>query len=296
MGETTRPWPWVSRRELATHLKLRFVRVGDDGDDVPQDRTVIFMQDVSEIDNQAQQLKLASMGRLTASIAHEVRNPLAAISYSASLLLEESSDRGHIRLLTIVTENVTRLNRMIEDILRLSRKVQRPTEPLALAPVVVAIVAEFAETYAVAPELIRITPIGAYRIWFDGMHLQEVLLNLLSNALRYASGLPDSIRIDIVPVSVSRLELHVQDDGASITPEVRAHLFEPFYTTSNKGTGLGLYLARELCLNNGAVLDYEYRTNASDTASGQTADGAGIERAAEPSGRFVITFVTADFA
>lgn len=287
---------WASRRELATHLKLRFARVGGYGDDVPQDRTIIFMRDVSEIDNQAQQLKLASMGRLTASIAHEVRNPLAAISYSASLLLEESSDAGHIRLLTIVTENVTRLNRMIEDILRLSRKVQRPTEPLALAPVVSAIVAEFMETHAVPPELIRMTPIGAYRIWFDGMHLQEVLLNLLSNALRYASRLPDSIRIDIVPVSASRLELHVQDDGASITPEVRAHLFEPFYTTSNKGTGLGLYLARELCLNNGAVLDYEYRTKASDIASGRSADGAGIERAAEPSGRFVITFVTADFA
>ena len=291
---------WASRRELAAHLKLRFARVG--GQHMPQDRAVIFMQDVSEIDNQAQQLKLASMGRLTASIAHEVRNPLSAISYSTSLLLEETKDPGQTRLLSIVADNVTRLNRMIEDILRLSRKAHRPDEPLALAPTLDAILAEFLETHAVSPELIRVASIGAYRIWFDGMHLQEVLLNLLSNALRYASGQAGSIRIDVVPVSAARLELHVQDDGAAISPQVRAHLFEPFYTTSSKGTGLGLYLARELCLNNGAMLDYEYRIDVRETAagagippvpgarSGVTAD----PRPAASSGRFVITFVNAE--
>ena len=286
---------WAGRRELKAHLKLRFARVSVE--QIPQDRAIIFMQDVSEIDNQAQQLKLASMGRLTASIAHEVRNPLSAISYSAALLLEESSDPAQVRLLTIVSENVTRLNRMIEDILRLSRKANRPDEPLLLAPTIAGILAEFIETHAIAEELVRVAPIGAYRVWFDGMHLQEVLLNLLSNALRYASGRAGSIRIDIVPVSHGRIELHVQDDGASISPQVRAHLFEPFYTTSSKGTGLGLYLARELCLNNGAVLDYEYRTDVADIleASGSTGAGVGVgSRGSEPSGRFVITFATAD--
>ena len=287
---------WAGRRELKAHLKLRFARVcvGQ----LPQDRTIIFMQDVSEIDNQAQQLKLASMGRLTASIAHEVRNPLSAISYSAALLLEESSDPGQVRLLTIVSENVTRLNRMIEDILRLSRKANRPDEPLLLAPTIAGILAEFMETHAIAEGLVRVAPIGTHRIWFDGMHLQEVLLNLLSNARRYASGRDGSIRIDIVPVPHGRIELHVQDDGASITPQVRAHLFEPFYTTSSKGTGLGLYLARELCLNNGAVLDYEYRTDVADIL--KTANAAGVDAGGstssggEPTGRFVITFATAD--
>ncbi|MBC7513520.1 MAG: PAS domain-containing protein [Herminiimonas sp.] len=283
---------WAGRRELKAHLKLRFARacVGQ----TPQDRTIIFMQDVSEIDNQAQQLKLASMGRLTASIAHEVRNPLSAISYSAALLLEESRDPAQVRLLTIVSENVTRLNRMIEDILRLSRKANRPDEPLLLAPTIAAILAEFIETHAIAEELVRIAPIGDHRVWFDGMHLQEVLLNLLSNALRYASGRAGSIRLDIVPVSRGRIELHVQDDGASISPQVRAHLFEPFYTTSSKGTGLGLYLARELCLNNGAVLDYEYRTDVADIlAVSNGTDPAGGSGGGEPSGRFVITFATA---
>jgi two-component system sensor histidine kinase PilS (NtrC family) len=287
---------WAGRRELSAHLKLRFARV--EADRMAQDRSIIFMQDVSEIDNQAQQLKLASMGRLTASIAHEVRNPLSAISYSASLLLEESVDPGQTRLLRIVVDNVTRLNRMIEDILRLSRKVHRPDEPLALAPTIASIVAEFIETHGVPDHLIRVAPMADHRVWFDGMHLQEVLLNLLSNALRYASGQPGSIRIDILPVSAARLELHVQDDGASISQEVRAHLFEPFYTTSSKGTGLGLYLARELCLNNGAVLDYEYRADILDRVDDadqewHDAEPGSAVKAVEPSGRFVITFATA---
>ena len=284
---------WAGRRELKAHLKLRFAQVcvGQ----APQDRTIIFMQDVSEIDNQAQQLKLASMGRLTASIAHEVRNPLSAISYSAALLLEENCDPTQVRLLTIVSENVMRLNRMIEDILRLSRKANRPDEPLLLAPTIAGILAEFIETHAIGEDLVRVAPAGGHRVWFDGMHLQEVLLNLLSNARRYASGRAGSIRLDIVPVSRGRIELHVQDDGTSISPQVRAHLFEPFYTTSSKGTGLGLYLARELCLNNGAVLDYEYRTDVADILDGPNgAAPASSSRGSEPSGRFVITFATAD--
>jgi two-component system sensor histidine kinase PilS (NtrC family) len=101
--------------------------------------------------------------------------------------------------------------------------------------------------------------------------------------LRYASGRKGSIRMLLLLDTGGRLELHVQDDGPPITPEVRAHLFEPFYTTSSKGTGLGLYLARELCLNNGAMLDYEYRLDAHHQGSD------------EPSGRFVITFAVPEW-
>ena len=283
----------TGRRELTVHLKLRFARVlAQTG---RQDCTVIFLQDVSEIDNRAQELKLASMGRLTASIAHEVRNPLSAISYSASLLSEEVTDSGHLRLLRIVTDNVSRLNRMIEDILRLSRKAHRPEDALALAPVIESIVTEFAETHALPPEVIRSAPMGRHRVWFDPLHLQEVVVNLLSNAQRYASGAPGSIRLFMVPASATRLELHVQDDGPAMTPAVRSHLFEPFYTTSSKGTGLGLYLARELCLNNGAVLDYEFRIDGEpDAMQASAADGIGGQRTGEATGRFVITLATAD--
>jgi two-component system sensor histidine kinase PilS (NtrC family) len=121
-----------------------------------------------------------------------------------------------------------------------------------------------------------------YQVRFDPLHLREVVVNLLTNALRYASKRNGSIRIEVVPNSASRLELHVQDDGPPITPKVRAHLFEPFYTTSSKGTGLGLYVARELCLNNGAMLDYEYRLDAFN------------DETEELSGRFVITFSMPD--
>lgn len=267
---------WSGRRELTAHLMLRFVNV--ETENITEQRTVVFMRDVTEIENQAQQLKLASMGRLTASIAHEVRNPLAAISHAAALLSEELSSKTQVRLLNIVGDNVTRVNRMIEDILQLSRKVQSHNEALALSPLLAEISSEFQETHALAEGLLQMGEPSNAMVRFDPLHLREVVVNLLSNAVRYASGRPGSIRMLEVFDGANRLELHVQDDGPGITPEVRAHLFEPFYTTSSKGTGLGLYLARELCMNNGAMLDYEYRID------GPSDD---IDQA---SGRFVISF------
>ena len=264
------------RPDLAAHLKLRFARVDTPGQ--AAERCVIFLQDVTAIENQAQQLKLASMGRLTASIAHEVRNPLSAIGHATSLLAEDLAEPSHARLLKIVSDNVARVNRMVEDILQLSRKVQPHSEPLPLGAFLAEVRTEFQETHALADDMIWVGGIGTAPVRFDGLHLREVVVNLLTNAIRYASGTPGSIRLFVVSDGSGRMELHVQDDGPGITPEVRAHLFEPFYTTSSKGTGLGLYLARELCLNNEAMLDYEYRFD----------PGAfGLRKA---SGRFVITF------
>ncbi len=267
---------WSGRRDLAAHLRLRFARV-----DTPAsaaERCIIFLQDVSAIENQAQQLKLASMGRLTASIAHEVRNPLSAIGHATALLGEDLTSRTQTRLLKIVSDNVARVNRMVEDILQLSRKVQPHGEPLALGPFLHELQGEFEDTHALAVAVIALGAAGNAQVRFDPLHLREVLLNLLNNAVRYASGKPGSIRLHVLTDSAQHMELHVQDDGPGITPEVRAHLFEPFYTTSSKGTGLGLYLARELCLNNEATLDYEYRVDDMADANG------------EASGRFVITF------
>ncbi len=267
---------WSGRRDLAAHLKLRFARV--DTPDEAAERCVIFMQDVTAIENQAQELKLASMGRLTASIAHEVRNPLSAIGHATALLAEDLHSATHARLLKIVADNVSRVNRMVEDILQLSRKVQPNSEPLQLARFLAELKAEFQETHGLRDDIVCLGNTEAAPVRFDGLHLREVVVNLLTNAVRYASGSVCSIRIDVVTDALGRMELHVQDDGPGITPEVRSHLFEPFYTTSSKGTGLGLYLARELCLNNDATLDYEYRFDAS------------VAGAYKASGRFVITF------
>lgn len=268
------------------HLKLRFASIDQsdlsnllDLEGSNAAYTVIFMQDVSDIENQAQQLKLASMGRLTASIAHEVRNPLSSISYAASLLAEDMKNEVQTtRLLKIVDDNVQRLNQLIEDILKLSRKVQADTRPYLIMDVVKEITLEFLETRKLPPSLISLDLTTTFLTVFDPAHLREVVVNLLSNAVRYASGKPGCIRIYAKFNQGLRQELHIQDDGPSITAEVRSHLFEPFYTTSHKGTGLGLYMARELCLNNHALLDYDFR--ADDITS------TGIEL----KGRFVINF------
>ena len=264
------------RRDQPVHLKLRFARV-DTGSQAGG-RSVIFMQDVSAIENEAQQLKLASMGRLTASIAHEVRNPLSAIGHATALLAEDLHGPAEVRLLKIVSDNVARVNRMVEDILQLSRKAQPHSEPVALKAFLDELKAEFCEIHALDGDIVWLGNAGDATVRFDPLHLHEVLLNLLNNAIRYASRKPASIRIFPATDAAGRPELHVQDDGPGITPEVRAHLFEPFYTTSSKGTGLGLYLARELCLNNDAKLDYEYRFD-------QAAMGP-----RKASGRFVISF------
>lgn len=264
--------------EPMTHLRLRFASTGGAGNE----RIVVFLQDVGEIENRAQELKLASMGRLTASIAHEVRNPLSAIAHANSLIAEDATDPVQLRLVNIINDNVSRLNRMIEDILRLSRKAQPGNEPVRLAALVPQMVEEFRDAQALRPGLIHVGMLDDCKVLFDPLHLREVIVNLLSNALRYASGQDASIRLFMVTGSAQRRELHVQDDGAAITPQVRAHLFEPFYTTSSKGTGLGLYVARELCMNNGAMLDYEYRSDSWNQAP------------APASGRFVITLATPD--
>ncbi len=295
---------------MSVHLKVRFVSVNTR--ELDEYRAVIFFQDVSEIENQAQQLKLAAMGRLTASVAHEVRNPLAAISYAASLLGEGLNEKigeqavsagtaSQIRMLKIINDNVARLDRMIEDILKLSRKAQRQTAPILLSPLVIDIVDEFQKMHTLEAEMVQLkmTVNDQHRVWFDSMHLREVIVNLLSNAIRYASGRAGSIRLQVISNAAHHLELHVQDDGEPITPEVRAHLFEPFYTTSSKGTGLGLFLARELCLNNGAMLDYEYRQEVMEAKVAKTVESKTqeikikeqLEPNSEPfSGRFVITF------
>lgn len=277
----------TERPDFVTHLKLRFVNINQsDLMDLEHDfaaYTIVFMQNVSDIENQAQQLKLASMGRLTASIAHEVRNPLSSISYAASLLNEDVKNEVQTkRLLKIVDDNVIRLNQLIEDILKLSRKAQADTLPFDLLSELKAIVQDFEETRDLPENLIRIDDAVSFKLTFDLGHLREVVVNLLSNAVRYASGKPGSIHLYAKINAANRYELHILDDGPGIPSAVRSHLFEPFYTTSSKGTGLGLYMARELCLNNHALLDYEYRNDDIQPA------------AAEPIGRFVINFSLPD--
>ena len=220
---------------------------------------VVFLEDLEQFEERAQQLKLASMGRLTASIAHEIRNPLSAITHASALIGEESIGPGVARLVAIVQDNAVRLNRIVENILQLSRRGSAEAEAIDLAEALVRLVAEYCREQNCPGETIAVTIAGTPVARFNQEHLRAVLLNLLQNARRYASGGPGSNRVQAAGAEArdgERVEIVVEDDGPGIDPEAREHLFEPFFTTHVRGTGLGLYLAHELCIANGADLSF----------------------------------------
>jgi len=290
--------------EDGTGRRLRVRFVAPEGDALASGRYVVFLEDLLRVEQRAQQLKLAAMGRLTASIAHEIRNPLAAIAHAGALLEEETGDQlglpfgsrdmaGARRMVTIVRENAQRLNRIVEEILQLSRRAPVSVEPIALDPWLGMMVEEFCRTQGCARSTIDLTMKAAPVIHFNAEHLRQVLVNLLSNAVRYATGREACVVIhvnlltnarylnatalsldalsadrggDDAQALIERIELVVQDDGPGIDKATRANLFEPFFTTHHRGTGLGLYLARELCLANDATLDYSI--NAGGTRRG----------------------------
>ncbi|HUW76250.1 MAG TPA: HAMP domain-containing sensor histidine kinase, partial [Gallionella sp.] len=215
---------------------------------------VIFLEDMRRVRAEAQQIKLAALGRLTANIAHEVRNPLSAISYATELLQEELADSRNRRLLQIVLDNTLRINQIVENVMQLNRRDRAQPEIFGLSAVLRNFVEEFdlAERHAGVMQLHEMTP---GEVSFDRGHFRQVLWNLCSNALRYGRKVPGSLVLKMGAEN-GRVTLVVQDDGPGITAEHQGKLFEPFFTTAQNGTGLGLYIAKELCEANGARLEY----------------------------------------
>lgn len=247
-------------------LRARFARPSTSS----ADEFVIFIEDVRDVEDRAQQLKLAAMGRLTASIAHEIRNPLAAISNAGQLLAEDASDPVLKRLAAIVRENTQRLARLVEDVLRVARREPPLGDEIDLSDFVRQFVIEFARDRSLPPTTIAVQAEPEQRVKFEQSHLRQVLYNLIDNALRYASGGAGSVRVVIEPAAeADRPQLWVIDDGPGISGEARGALFEPFFTTRSQGTGLGLYLAREFCVTNRAELSYSPRRE----LDGATRDG-----------------------
>jgi two-component system, NtrC family, sensor histidine kinase PilS len=216
---------------------------------------LIYLQDLGRIQEQAQQIKLAALGRLTANIAHEIRNPLAAISNAGELLADEQRAHTRARLVRIIGDNSDRLNRLVGEVLELGRRDRAQPETLNLATQIGQFVEEYALHDPGALARIRMVVSQNASVCFDRTHLHRVLENLVSNALRYASPNPGSVKIEVVMATPDRVELHVVDDGPGIADADRGKLFEPFFTTRGSGTGLGLYISRELCDANGARLD-----------------------------------------
>jgi two-component system sensor histidine kinase PilS (NtrC family) len=218
---------------------------------------VLFLEDLSRVQAQARQMKLAALGRLTANIAHEIRNPLSAISHATELLQEEGGlNETANRLLNIIHDNAQRLDRMVQDVLKLNRRDRALTEQIVLADFLRTFAHQFCSIERIDPRVLAFEGCEAV-VSFDRSHLNQVMWNLCRNALRHCRGQPGSIcmRVDR-GAKPDRVRLSVVDDGPGIAPQHRPHLFEPFFTTVATGTGLGLYIAREVCEANAASLEY----------------------------------------
>jgi two-component system sensor histidine kinase PilS (NtrC family) len=217
--------------------------------------TLIFIQDLARIQLQAQQLKLAALGRLTANIAHEIRNPLAAIMSAGELLADEQRADTRARLVRIIIDNGKRLNLLVGEVLELGRRDRVQQESINLPAFLSQFVEEYSLQDASAASRIRLTVPGGVVACFDRAHLYRIVENLVTNALRYASGTPGAVQVNVVSGLPGRVEMHVVDDGPGIDDADLIKVFEPFFTTRSGGTGLGLYIARELSEANGAQLD-----------------------------------------
>lgn len=242
----------------STEISARFARLNPED---PQSGIVlIFIEDTSQITQRAQQLKLASLGRLTASIAHEVRNPLGAISHATQLLAEsEHIDGGDKRLLEIIEQHCRRMNAIVENVLSVSRRQPSYPEVVELAEWVKRFRNDYLDCTS-EPSRIDIDLADAgMEVRFDPQQLYQVVSNLVMNGLRYSSktdGMPH-VRIVASHQDSNQLPyLDVIDDGPGVAATHLDNLFEPFYTTEPTGTGLGLYLSREICEANQARLDY----------------------------------------
>ncbi len=226
---------------------------------------IIYLEDLSYVQAQVQQLKLAALGRLTANIAHEIRNPLSSISHAAELLHEERfNDSTSSRLVRIITDNTRRLNKIVQDVLQLNRRDTTRTEYLDLSAFLRAFISDFCLTEKIDASVFTLHFIDGDFIHFDRNHLHQILWNLCRNAWRHCLQQNGSITIRIIRAhNENSLYLDICDNGPGVSEQQQKQLFEPFFTTAQNGTGLGLYIARELCEANNALLEY---TNPADGA------------------------------
>jgi two-component system sensor histidine kinase PilS (NtrC family) len=224
---------------------------------------VMFVEDLRVSEVRLQQEKLAAMGRLTAGVAHEIRNPLAAIAHASALLAEDLSAPAQRRLLEMVHENVERLDRLVDDILEVARA-QVASSRVALMQLVRQTAQEW--SLAHSDDLHRLVDLpaigddhaspqdGSVHVWFDPDHLRRVVVNLLDNAKLHGAAGPIRLQMRL---SDGMAELRVVSQGPELPPEVQARLFEPFFSTRSRGSGLGLHLCAELCERHGGSLRYE---------------------------------------
>ncbi len=245
-------------------VRTRFVPIENN----PDASVIIYLEDTSRTQQQIQQLKLAALGRLTANIAHEIRNPLSSISHAAELLEEDgqlagakqSGTANNSRLLRIIHDNIQRLSKIVHDVLQLSRREAVNTESIDIVDFMQDFIHDFCLTEKVEHSVILLDSKDISpdcRINFDRHHLHQISWNLCRNAWRHSSQQNNSITVSITYcIQNHRILLDFIDDGPGIPTHQIKQIFEPFFTTAANGTGLGLYIARELCETNHASLEY----------------------------------------
>lgn len=222
---------------------------------------LLLLEDTALLKQQAQHIKLHALGRLTASIAHEIRNPLGAISHASQLLQESDQlDQADRRLSTIIHEQAKRMNAIIENVMQLGRRDKAVPERLCLREWLDEFVEEFARNHKIAPSKIQINiQSDDIVVSMDPSHLHQVLYNLCQNALTHGDPISDKVSVQLRGGHLAGTQeayLDVIDSGPGIDEEMINQIFEPFFTTDSKGTGLGLYIAQELCEVNQAKIDY----------------------------------------
>ena len=223
-------------------------------------RTLIFLEDASQLNQRFQQVKLASLGRLTASIAHEIRNPLAAIQHASQLLEESITEADNLKLTRIITSHTQRLNGIVENVLNLSRKQQHKPETISLCSWLIQFKNEFCPSHGINEKQIeiKIQP-ESMSILFDPEQLHQIFWNLSTNAIAHSGLASNQLSIKFyggISVENQQPYIDIIDNGQGISKDIENRIFEPFYTTSSEGTGLGLYLIKEMIENNRAKIKH----------------------------------------
>jgi two-component system sensor histidine kinase PilS (NtrC family) len=242
-----------------TVIRPQFVSLSEHG----PGPVLIFLEDTSQMAERVQQSKLAALGRLSASIAHEIRNPVGAMSHASQLLRESPAIGPDDRHLTeIIEKNSVRVSQIIDNVLELSRRDTTRQARFSLDAWLETLVNEFRDTLQIEPEKFLVaSDVASLQVHFDPSHLHQVVWNLCDNAVKHGvseRGSAIELRLGRIP-STGRPFLEVADRGAGIDAADAERVFEPFFTNGVGGTGLGLFISRELCQTNGALLLYEPR-------------------------------------
>ena len=249
---------FLGRNARRLHVRTRLAAVQGNAHEA---LCVMFLEDLREMEARVRVEKMAAMGRMSAAVAHEIRNPLAAISQANALLEEDLQEAGHRQLTTMIRQNSQRLAKIVDDVLNISRAQASSAEQYGMALVLDETAGRMAADWAQHTSATGVLTISLAAdhaaVVFDAEHLRRLMINLLDNALRYASPAVGAIAVTTQHVATDQARLSVWSDGPPLEKTVQTHLFEPFFSSESRSSGLGLYICRELCERYGALIGYQ---------------------------------------